>query len=107
MQLAVDTTMRAWPEIPRAGSILPSWQGAALSFVEFCSSWPWRWVLGLPWAFQIRHWILSMWPSIEFNFGSAYLRPDNRRQKLNWTLTMVILPIVLAAIYDVLKESFK
>jgi hypothetical protein len=48
-----------------------------------------------------------MWPSIEFNFGSAYLRPKNRRQRLNWVLTVIIAPIIISAAYDLLKEFSK
>lgn len=60
------------------------------------------WVCALPIAFMIRRWLFSMWPSIEFNFGSPYLRPSMRRQKLNWTLTALIIPIFLGLLFFVL-----
>jgi hypothetical protein len=66
------------------------------------SPWLWRWVVGLPLAFLIRGWLFSMWPSIEFNFGSEYLRLDNRRKKLNWTLTVIIIPIIIAVVLQMI-----
>jgi hypothetical protein len=94
-----------WPNLPSHvfDPFPSSWQAMLDSFSRFVSSWPWRWFLGLPWAFLIRKWLLEMWPSVEFNFGAEYLRPDKRRQTLNWVLTMVIVPILVAAIYDILK----
>jgi hypothetical protein len=71
------------------------------------SGWVWRWLTGFIFAYWIRLWILSMWPSVEFNFGSPYLRPDNRRQKLNAIMTLLVLPIIAAAIYDVVKALAK
>jgi hypothetical protein len=90
----VLVSIRVWPDLP------------SLVIDSIPLSWPWRWVLGFPWAFLIRGWLLSMWPSIEFNFGSTYLRLENRRKKLKWTLTAVIIPIIIALFYDVMKGLF-
>jgi hypothetical protein len=110
----VLVSVRVWPNLPShtVESFPLSLQPMLLSYSRFFLSWPWRWFLGFPWAFIIRRWLLEMWPSIEFNFGSTYLRPDNRRKKLYWTLTAVIVPIIIAFFcsmmpYDVLKEFFK
>jgi hypothetical protein len=77
------------------------------SLVSFYPAWLWRIALGFPWAFMIRRRLFEMWPSIEFNFGSERLRPRNRQQKLILVLTLVIIPLCVAAIYDLMKEFSK
>jgi hypothetical protein len=74
--------------------------------VLWVTAWLWRWLTGFLFAYEIRRWLLSMWPSIEFNFGSPHLRPDKRRQKLYTVLTLLVLPIIASAVYDVLKMAF-
>jgi hypothetical protein len=96
----VRLSIQLWPDLPSRLPDLPLPS-------PFTFPWPWRWALGLPWAFLIRNWLLSMWPSIEFNFGAKYLRPNNRRQKLYLVLTLTIVPLLVSAAYDVLKEIVK
>lgn len=65
------------------------------------------WLGCYPLAFSTRRWILSMWPSVEFDFGSPHLRPNNRRQKFNLLMVGLILPIAVNAIYDIMKTIYK
>jgi hypothetical protein len=102
-------SIRVWPNLPIPDIDFSHISMQVILYYSFhvLSSWPWRWLMGLPWAFLIRMWLLEMWPSIEFNFGSTYLRLKYRRMKLNWTLTVVIIPIIISVFYDALKEFFK
>jgi len=67
--------------------------------------WVFLWVSFLPWAFDTSRRLFSMWPSIEFNFGSLHLRPDTRRKKLNTALTLVIIPIAIAVLIEIAKAA--
>lgn len=82
----------------------PSWSFLGYAFAE-PSIYKWWYSLagGFLIARPIHHSLLKAWPRIEFNFGSPYLRPDKRRQKLNAVLILVILPIVISAFIELVK----
>jgi hypothetical protein len=69
--------------------------------------WAWRWFVGfLLAAFEIRRWLLKMWPSVEFNFGLPHLQTERRRRLLLMTvLTLIIFPIIANLLYDLLKAT--
>jgi hypothetical protein len=66
-----------------------------------------RWLMGFFWASGARAWILSAWPSIEFDFGSQYLRPVNKRDRIYALWAFAIAPILTAAVYDFVKKMVK
>ena len=84
-----------------------SWQAiqALPTPVFFVLDWLWRWALGFTWgAFAVRRWLLAMWPSIEFDFGLPHLLIEkNRRTRLRVVGALVIVPIITAILYDLLK----
>jgi hypothetical protein len=86
----------------------PEWLKALLSFpspLMFVVSWVWRWMVGFIWgAFQVRHWLLELWPSVEFGFGSPHLQTEKvKRDRLAQVWILVILPILIALFYDLAK----
>jgi hypothetical protein len=64
----------------------------------------WGWLGTLPMALAIRSWILSMWPSVEFKFGSPHLLIDNRRRRLYTVMILLIAPLIVDVIYDAIKS---
>ena len=63
--------------------------------------WNFRWLIGLTWAFDIRSWLLRLWPNIEFDFGSEHLKIEQKqRARLIVVLTLVIVPLILSFLYD-------
>jgi hypothetical protein len=87
----------------------PAWLEFAVYFGTFMSAsivgflscfW-----LGLAPAYMLRNWLFSMWPSVEFDFGSTRLRLDRKRGRLGWVLTVLVIPLILAAVYDILKSA--
>jgi hypothetical protein len=108
--ITVEITIRIWPGI--IGSLPAPSPGSAfwayILVVKTLGPWStvlfWCWLGNLPLAFSIRSWLLSMWPSIEFNFGSPYLRLENRRQKFNAFMALWVIPLILAAVFEVGKS---
>jgi len=96
-----------WPTRPSFITSMPPNLLSQIRSVFWLTLWPLRWLTGFLFAPEIRRWLLSMWPGIEFNFGIPHLRPDKRRQKLCTVLTVLVLPIIVSAVYDVLKMVFK
>jgi hypothetical protein len=66
--------------------------------------WGWGFFLG---AFTLRDWLLRLWPQVEFNFGLAHLQIERlRRQRIALVGTIIVIPILLEAIYDIIKARF-
>ena len=66
--------------------------------------WLWRWFLGWWWAFDIRVWLFSLWPNIELDIGSEHLKLEKKqRQRLCTVICLIVLPIIAAMIYDIIK----
>jgi hypothetical protein len=61
---------------------------------------------GIIWAFPVWRWVLSAWPSIEFNFGKASLRPEHKRRRLTAVWTLVALPLLLEAVFKIVEKIF-
>ena len=74
----------------------------------FVAGWIWRWFLGFFWgAHSIHRWLLEMWPNIEFNFGLPHLQTEKiRRDRLMSVWVLIVVPIITAAIYDLIKAFF-
>jgi len=57
--------------------------------------------VGFFWAFFLRDWLLSLWPTIEFDFGPEHLKIErSRRNRIIVFITLAVIPIILAFAYD-------
>ena len=66
--------------------------------VQWVVAWGWGFFLG---AFGVRRWLLSMWPSIEFDFGLDHLKTERvKRRRLIAVGALVILPITTSLIAE-------
>lgn len=69
-------------------------------------------IVGIPIASMvgfsnIGEYLKGLWPSVELQTGPGYLQiPMLKRKKLNWILSVIIIPLLLGFIYDVLKNTF-
>lgn len=67
-------------------------------------------VLGFPiatliGAIQLNTYISKLWPDIELQTGPTYLQSAvTKRNKIQWVMASIILPILLTVIYDVSKS---
>lgn len=62
---------------------------------------------GIPW-FYFERWFYSAFPSVELDFGPQHLRIDaKRRERIKQFLIVVAIPLVIAVIYDMVKEILK
>lgn len=62
-----------------------------LYLLQWCS----RWGMGLFFAFQIRTWLLSLWPNIELDIGTEHLKTENlQRKRLIAVIILIIFPIL-------------
>jgi hypothetical protein len=64
--------------------------------------WLTRWAMGhLLGAYQVRQWFLSMWPTIEFDFGSDHLKTERvRRARLIGVGVLIVLPVVASLVAE-------
>jgi hypothetical protein len=71
-------------------------------------AWFWRWALGFTWgASEVRRSLLTMWPSIEFDFGFPHLQMEKKRRTyLRAVAALIILPIITSLLYDLLKHAW-
>jgi hypothetical protein len=92
------------PHVP-AWPWLATLRSPSLQPYFYVGGWIFRWIAGFTWgAFTVNRWLLEMWPSVEFAFGSPHLQTENiRRQRLNSVLTLVVLPVVITLVYDWIK----
>ena len=52
----------------------------------------------------LRAWLLSLWPSIEFRFGSAHLQTEQtKRRRLTSVIGLIVIPILANLVSDALK----
>ncbi len=73
-------------------------------YLVYLINWFLIWVMGIPWAYMIRSWLLDLWPGIEFDFGPEHMKVEKlRRLRISMVCTVGIIPIVLAIGYDLLK----
>ena len=64
-----------------------------------------KWLLGIPWAFYLREWLLSLWPEIEFDFGPEHLKIEKiRRLRISVFVITAVIPIILSVGYDLFKS---
>src|SRR5258707_891425 len=66
----------------------------------------WWWVIGSFWAFEVRGWLLSVWPSIEFDFVLPHLKTEGmKKRRLLAVATLVVIPLARSIIYDVMRSK--
>jgi hypothetical protein len=69
--------------------------------------WFGRWLSGISFAFGIRAWLLGLWPNIELDFGTIHHKKElQQRQGLWAVISLVVLPVVTALLYDFMKLGF-
>ncbi len=68
--------------------------------------WLFHWAIGfMVFAFEIRSWFLSLWPSIELDIGPDHLKTERtRRKRLTTIVVLIVLPIALSAVHDVIQH---
>lgn len=55
-------------------------------------------------AFSIRNYFGKLWPYLEFQIGPIHeLEESRKRDKIRNLITLIIIPLILAILYDVLK----
>jgi len=70
--------------------------------ILYIARWFIRWMLGMLWAFEIRSWLLCLWPNIELDLGSEHLKLEKlQRNRIVGVITLIVVPIVVSIIYDV------
>lgn len=58
-------------------------------------------------ATKFNEYISDVWPEIELQTGPGHQRlPSKRRKKIQWLTVTIILPLILSAIYDIIKSTF-
>jgi len=71
--------------------------------------WGWilRWGLGFMWgAFELRRWLLSLWPSVEFRFGLAHLQTEQiKRRRLLLVATLIVSPILTNLVAGLIQAA--
>lgn len=68
---------------------------------------PFKWMMGLGFAYNLRDWLLSLWPDIEFDFGPDHLKIEkNRRLRIYVFVITVVIPIIISVGYDLFKILF-
>jgi hypothetical protein len=66
----------------------------------------WWWFLGVPWAWQLRDWVLKAWPSIDLDTGpTSKRRASQRRTRIGTFIALVLVPLVCSVVYDILKST--
>lgn len=65
------------------------------------------WIIGLPILFRYLHKQLErLWPSVELQTGYQYLQlPSNKRIKAAFIISGLVLPVIVAGIYDLVKSA--
>jgi hypothetical protein len=109
LQLIIFSTLDHLKVIKPLPSDSPWRQAITLAMpLLYIMGWFWRWAVGFFWgAFGVRQWLLSVWPSIEFDFGLLHLRSERRqRQRLGLVVTLIILPTALTIIIDLIRAVF-
>jgi len=92
-----------------ARPVLPAWieQIHALpSSILIPVSIMWKWLLGQFWgAFSLTNWIVTLWPSVEFDFGLEHLKTEKiKRKRLVIVMTLIVLPFLISELVDVINK---
>jgi hypothetical protein len=67
--------------------------------------WLWIFLLGIPFALPLVTYLTELWPSVEFRMGYDWQQLlGERKKRLVWFCTAVILPLLVSVAYDVLKH---
>jgi hypothetical protein len=67
--------------------------------------WFLKWCMGISLAPYLRGWLLNLWPEIEFDFGPEHMKVEKeRRLRILIVFSTVVIPIVLAIGYDIVKS---
>jgi len=74
--------------------------------------WLWRplhfvWIglLGIPFSVALMNYLMELWPPVEFRMGRDWMQVlPQRKKRLAWFVTAVVLPLLVSVIYDVLKH---
>lgn len=73
-------------------------------FTELLVYWIIPWLWGLSLSRILLGYIVELWPDVEFDFGQEHLKSyKKRRARMNYILTIIVIPSVLMIIYDVVK----
>ncbi len=99
MLLDLDTVITPTPDESKWKELLS--RVAPLLYILI---WFMRWMAGLPWAFDIRSWLLRLWPNIELDVGTEHLKVEKlQRRRLFARITMIVLPIITSVVYDAIN----
>jgi hypothetical protein len=56
---------------------------------------------------KLSNYVKSVWPTVELQTGPNYLqKPKESRKKAELIFLTIVIPLVLAFLYDVLKSNF-
>ena len=112
LSLLVDVTLQGI-DLSEVSKPLPKdspWRRILLHAgpVLFGVKWIWCWAFGhCCGAYSVRRWLLSLWPSIEFDFGLPHLKTEQmKRSRLVVVWTLIVVPILCSIIYDLMKARF-
>jgi hypothetical protein len=68
-------------------------------------TWGLRWLLGNIAAPWVRDWILRAWPDIDLDVGHEHAKLEKmRRDRIKVFLTAVVVPLLVALVYDIVKH---
>lgn len=64
-----------------------------------------KWMVGMSWAPEIRSWVLSLWPLIEFDFGPDHLKIEKmRRLRMSIFLSTAIIPLSVSIVSNIINK---
>lgn len=70
-------------------------------------TWAVRWFLGGIPALPVREWILRAWPDVELDLGPEHLKLEKmRRQRILAFVMAVLVPLLVAIVYDIARFAF-
>jgi len=64
-----------------------------------------KWLVGISWAPDLRRWVLSLWPLIEFDFGPDHLKIEKmRRLRSSIFLSTAIIPLSVSVVSSIITD---
>lgn len=111
----MTVTALAWAIVLLSGtqdlkiSVSDEWKAIFFTFTPlwYIPKWWFLWFVGFPWAFGLRDWLFRLWPNIEIDLGVEHLKTERiQRRRLVTVLSVIVFPIITAAIYDILAYAF-
>ena len=55
-----------------------------------------------------QNYINAIWPDIELQTGPNYMQlPQKKRQKVRLIITLLIIPLVVTALYELIKNQLR